>query len=172
MVGCAGRTARARTRDYLRAVREGELPVTAVGVSLLIEGTQQLEQIVNAHRASAPASVRHDPRADCRCAAAEQAADAPPSTAAAQWNAMDMFVYADARAARAGHGCRYVRRRLAELGTITGVALVMPDGSIVFHFTVDAAAERISQQRFAKCRWSWSRTSLWSIRSPPSPQHA
>ena len=37
--------------DYLRAVRTGELSVTPDGISLLIDGTQLLERIVNAHRA-------------------------------------------------------------------------------------------------------------------------
>ena len=36
--------------DYLRAVRAGETAVTAEGVTLLIDGTQLIEQIVGAHR--------------------------------------------------------------------------------------------------------------------------
>src|SRR5262245_902977 len=32
--------------SYLRAVRAGDVPVTAVGISALIDGTQLLEQIV------------------------------------------------------------------------------------------------------------------------------
>ena len=39
-----------RLEDYLRAIRAGELPVTADGISLLIAGTELLERIVNAHR--------------------------------------------------------------------------------------------------------------------------
>ena len=36
--------------NFLRAIRAGDVTVTEAGVSLLIEGTQLFEQIVNAHR--------------------------------------------------------------------------------------------------------------------------
>ncbi len=104
-----------RLEDYLRAVRAGELPVTADGISLLIAGTELLERIVNAHRTKQDMPATDDvmrrigdalPRADkgtggaARAVAgqrqaAERTRPRPP--------ALEVLFRSDARAPRPGH---------------------------------------------------------------------
>jgi two-component system chemotaxis sensor kinase CheA len=137
--------------NYLRAARAGEVAVTTDGVTLLIEGTQLLEQIINAHRVGSVLPPIDEVLE--RVAAAVPAGEAPNAAPAASTPtdaAADPAVesrtwkctFAPTRELLArGLGVDAVRRRLSEIGTILeAVPVVRPDGSIAFDFTVRTAA--------------------------------
>ncbi len=137
--------------SYLRAVRAGELTVTADGLSLLIDGTQLLERIVHAHRdkeALPPIEGVVDrvanalptggrPTGASETAANRAAADTDPS-AVRLWQC----IFAPTRELLAeGVGVDAIRKRLAEIGTIINATpQVKSDGSIAFEFVLRVPA--------------------------------
>jgi two-component system chemotaxis sensor kinase CheA len=128
--------------DYLRAVRAGEAAVTVEGVTLLIDGTQLIEQIVGAHRLKqelpsidlaiariarmAPEAVRRP------------IADGEPRDQNQRWKCS----FKPTREMLAqGIGVDRIRRRVAEVGTIVEASpTILPDASIAFTFVVDTTA--------------------------------
>lgn len=131
--------------SYLRSIRAGDTPVTADGITLLLEGTSHLERIVNMRRANQPL-----PDIDAiveRIGVATRARPAPVAPAdlgvlpgeCSRWKC----TFAPARELlQAGVGVDTIRKRLAEVGTLVqATPIVMPDASIVFHFILEAAAD-------------------------------
>jgi two-component system chemotaxis sensor kinase CheA len=141
--------------DYLRAVRAGELSVTQDGINLLIDGTQLLEQIVNAHRAAQELPAIDDALA--RIGASLPRAGRSPASADSALRPVVTDVPTEQRDARSRWKCTFaptrelldrgvgvdsIRRRLAEVGTIVEAApMVMPDSSISFTFIVESAVD-------------------------------
>jgi len=139
--------------SYLRAVRAGDLTVTDAAISLLIEGTQLLEQIVNAFRAKS-AQPPIDDLVERIEAAIPRRQSAPPENIAG-----DRPAHAGVEAAAelvtwkcafaptrellaAGLGVDTIRKQLSDLGTIVGAApQVSAAGSVVFHFTIKTEAQ-------------------------------
>jgi two-component system chemotaxis sensor kinase CheA len=136
--------------NYLRSARAGEVAVTTGGISLLIEGTQLLEQIVNAYRAkTTPPAIGEVVE---RIAAALPRPDPPgvltaalqPAPGAADDSSAEPRIWACTFAptreliAR-GLGVDAIRKRLAAIGTIIGASpVVRSDGSVAFDFIVRA----------------------------------
>jgi two-component system chemotaxis sensor kinase CheA len=135
--------------SYLRAVRSGELAVTPEGITLLLEGTQTIELIISAHRSKQPG-----PAIDAilgRIGQAIPAATSPPvistgspassgeSKRPTRWKC----TFAPTRELfDRGIGVDVIRRRLAEVGMVVEASpQVMPDASIAFNFTVEAARD-------------------------------
>ena len=143
-----------RLEDYLRAVRAGEISVTADGISLLLAGTEALEQIVSAHRAKQETPAADDvlrriaealPRADQDTGGSAAPAGGGRTAAAPdQGPALRLWKcsFAPTRELLSkGIGVDLIRRRLSEIGTIVEASpTVLPDGSISFTFMVDADA--------------------------------
>ena len=128
--------------DYLRAVRAGETAVTAEGVTLLIDGTQLIEQIVAAHRLK-----QELPSIDLAIARIAQTAPEgirrPIADGAAQHqNQRWKCSFKPTREMLTqGIGVDRIRRRLAEVGTIVEASpIVLPDASIAFTFVVETKA--------------------------------
>ncbi len=128
---------------YLRAVRQREIRVTAEGIDLLMDGTERLAAVINAHRFSRPQPAIDDviARVD-QLGTADGAAvagrPAGPPADGAQWKCV--FAPTHDLLAR-GVGVDAVRRRLSEIGTIVNAApQVRPDGSIAFEFTLTSDA--------------------------------
>jgi two-component system chemotaxis sensor kinase CheA len=139
--------------DYLRAVRTGELSVTPDGISLLIDGTQLVERIVNAHRAKHELPAIDDvlarisaslPRADTVAGLAEPRPGS--ATAGSRERSAERRLwkcsFAPTRELLArGIGVDTIRRRLSEIGTIVEASpIVLPDASISFTFIVEVDA--------------------------------
>ena len=136
--------------SYLRAVRSGELAVTPDGITLLLEGTQAIEQIISAHRSKQPGPAI-DAILGRIARAIPAAAPSPPvmstgsqgspgeSKQAARWKC----TFAPTRELfDRGISVDIIRRRLAEVGMVVEASpLVMPDASIAFNFTVEAAGD-------------------------------
>jgi len=128
--------------DYLRAVRAGETAVTAEGVTLLIDGTQLIEQIVGAHRLKQelpsidPAIARIARMAPE--AVRRPIADREPRDQNQRWKCS----FKPTREMLAqGIGVDRIRRRLAEVGTIVEASpTILPDASIAFTFVVETTA--------------------------------
>lgn len=139
--------------EYLRAVRAGELSVTQDGLSLVIEGTQLLEQLVKAHRSHRDAPsidaiiARIDatiPHAGRKPDGAPALHDDPPGDAVAGQDARRTVwkcTFAPTRELlNRGVSVDTIRRRLAAVGTIIdAVPVVTADAAILFTFTVEAA---------------------------------
>ena len=136
--------------SYLRAVRSGELAVTPDGITLLLEATQAIEQIISAHRSKQPGPAI-DAILGRIARAIPAAAPSPPvmstgsqgspgeSKQAARWKC----TFAPTRELfDRGISVDIIRRRLAEVGMVVEASpLVMPDASIAFNFTVEAAGD-------------------------------
>ncbi len=135
--------------SYLRAVRAGELAVSADGLNLLIEGTQLLERIVQAHRGHEALPAIDDvvgrvavalPAAAPRHGNSESA----PVRAGADSPAVSLWqcTFAPTRELLAGGvGVDAIRKRLGEVGTIVNATpQVKPDGSIAFEFVLRVPA--------------------------------
>jgi two-component system, chemotaxis family, sensor kinase CheA len=142
--------------SYLRAIRQRELAVTANGIETMIDSTQRLETVINAHRfqrAQPPIEdvvnriaqllVTISPQAETAHVAA-----AAESTSERKWKC----TFAPTRDLMArGIGVDSVRKALAGIGTIVDAApQVRADGAIVFQFVVrtnadGAAFERLRQ---------------------------
>jgi len=128
--------------DYLRAVRAGETAVTAEGVTLLIDGTQLIEQIVGAHRLKQELpSIDHAIARIARMApeaVRRPIADREPRDQNQRWKCSfkptrEMLAH--------GIGVDRIRRRLAEVSTIVEASpTILPDASIAFTFVVDTTA--------------------------------
>lgn len=136
--------------DYLRAIRERELFVSADGVELLIQGAQRLEQIVAARRSQGPqppiddvvarvaAIVGDRKRARPVRAESTRPRDAVPAVAERRWTCS--FTPTGELLAE-GIGVDAMRKRLTEVGTIVAVSPeVQADGGIVFVFTLSTPA--------------------------------
>ncbi|HEX4346729.1 MAG TPA: chemotaxis protein CheA [Vicinamibacterales bacterium] len=135
--------------EYLRSVRAREVSLTQPGVDLLIEGTQRLEQIITAHRFKRPQPPIDDVVARLEALVHERghagvdrgvplaAAHAP--FAPRRWRGT--FTPTRELLAR-GIGVDGVRKQLAAIGRIVDAApQVRPDGTIMFQFAIDAAAD-------------------------------
>ncbi len=126
---------------YLRAIRDGQTPLSPAGTNVLIDGTRRLEEIVHAHRAQREQPSIADllsrvetlvrPAADRPDGAA--GSSAPPER---RW----ICTFAPTRDLLAsGIGVDVIRKRLGEIGTIVeAVPQVRPDGTISFQFTIMA----------------------------------
>ena len=125
---------------YLRAIRDGQMPLSPAGTNVLIDGTRRLEDIINAHRGQ-----REQPSIDdlvarvealVRPAPERTGTDAP--RVSAQTERRWICRFAPTRELMAsGRGVDAVRTRLGELGNIVeAVPQVRPDGTISFQFTV------------------------------------
>ena len=137
--------------DYLRAIRERDLVVSADGVELLIQGAQRLEQIVAARRSEGPLPPIDDVVArvagivgDHSGARPVPANSAPRSSAVADVPAERRWTctFTPTRELLAqGIGVDGIRKRLTELGTIVAaVPEVRADGGIAFQFTLSTPA--------------------------------
>jgi len=132
--------------SFLRAVRDGEVALTTDGVTVLIDGTQRLEHVINARRIGGPVSPISDITArleslhgSARAAASRPGGDATPARAPAAGPSQTWTcTFAPTRELLAhGVGVDWMRKRLSEVGTIVEAApLVRPDGSIAFVFTL------------------------------------
>ena len=158
-----GRPSSSRTssKTICARSRAGEVAVTTDGISLLIEGTQLLEQIVNAHRAG-----DRPPPIDevvARIAAAVPRREQSPHGRAAGWRPRRRCGYRTGDRARgsarsrrrancspAGIGVDAIRKRLSEVGTI-----------------VEAVAAR-QARRFGRVRLHARDRGRTSTRKPPS----
>ena len=141
----------------------GELSVTPDGISLLIDGTQLLERIVNAHRAKHELPAIDDvldrisdslPRADDGPARGEPRpgdATAEATERSAEPPALEMLVRSDSRAARSRASASMPSGGgSSEIGTIVEASpIVLPDASISFTFMVEVDAERGPRGRTA-----------------------
>ncbi len=136
---------------YLRAVRAGELTVTTDGLNLLIEGTQLLERIVQAHRGhETPPAIDEVvsrvamalPAATPGISASESAAMRAAGDADPSGFRLWQCTFAPTRELLAeGVGVDAIRKRLAEVGTIVNATpQVKADGSIAFEFILRAPA--------------------------------
>jgi two-component system chemotaxis sensor kinase CheA len=136
--------------SYLRAVRSGELAVTPDGITLLLEGTQTIEQIISAHRSKQPGPAidailgrigRAIPAATTSRSVMPTGSPASPgeSKRPTRWKC----TFAPTRELfDRGISVDVIRRRLAEVGMVVEASpLVMPDASIAFNFTVEAASD-------------------------------
>jgi len=131
-----------RLEDYLRAVRAGETAVTAEGVTLLIDGTQLIEQIVAAHRLKQELPSIEPAIARVARMAPEPVrrpvADGEPADRNRRWKCS----FKPTREMLAqGIGVDRIRRRLADVGTIVEASpIVLPNASIAFTFVVETTA--------------------------------
>jgi two-component system, chemotaxis family, sensor kinase CheA len=134
--------------DYLRAVRADELTVTPEGLTLLIDGTDLIEKIVNAYRnkQGLPAIGevlarigRSLPRTGNGTA---DAGPRPGELDASPVSALWKCSFSPTRELLdRGIGVDSIRRRLSEVATIVEASpSVMPDASINFNFIVEAAS--------------------------------
>lgn len=128
--------------DYLRALRQREVALTAEGIDLLIDGVMRLEQVIGARKESAASPSIDDVvarAAGLSAAAGARPGSGPPDAADAtprreQWLAL--FQPSRDLLAR-GIGVDLVRRRLGEIGDIISAAPhIGQDGSIQFQFVV------------------------------------
>jgi len=134
--------------DYLGAIRDRKVTLTAAGIDVLIDGTQRLEQVVNAYRSHQPPPSIDDVAARIEAIAPRPVKpDAGPDRVAERrapepslprWRCT--FVPTRELLAR-GVGVDNIRKRLTEIGTIIdAVPHVRPDGTIAFQFTLETAA--------------------------------
>jgi two-component system, chemotaxis family, sensor kinase CheA len=126
--------------SYLRALRDGQVPLSTVGVEALIEGTRLLEQALAAHRTAQPQPETTDVVARLRGVAAQQppaaaqaAGDAPaPSSDRATWRCL--FTPSPALVAR-GVNVDVVRSRIRTQGELLrALPLIGENGAIAFEF--------------------------------------
>ena len=130
---------------YLRAIRDGQMPLSPAGTNVLIDGTRRLEDIINAHRAQ-----REQPSIDDLVARVETlvrpvpdrtGTDAPRTSAETERRWICRFAPTRDLVA-SGMGVDAIRTRLGELGNIVeAVPQVRPDGTISFQFTVVTIAD-------------------------------
>jgi two-component system chemotaxis sensor kinase CheA len=127
--------------SYLRAVRQREIPLTAAGVDLLMDGVTRLEQVIGARKQSTVMPPIDDvvSRMTALIPSSPAVSGAPsdvpqPPAVVEQWRAC--FEPSRELLAR-GVGVDVVRRRLAEIGEIVSAAPhVRDDGSIEFRFVM------------------------------------
>src|SRR5688572_5650341 len=137
--------------SYLRAIRDGQVPVTTVGVEGLIAGTRLLEQAVGAHRSGQSQPDTTAAVSALRTLSADDEADAgtDPSVAAAvdaPWRCV--FTPSPALLAR-GINVDLVRSRLREHGEILRAQpLIGGGGAISFEFFVTAAPDAAVRERW------------------------
>src|SRR5688500_15811483 len=131
---------------YLRAIREGDVALSAEGTNVLIEGTRRLELIINAHRkhvdqpSIADLVTRIETVAQPAGSASVQPSHAPATADNARRWVCTFSPTKDLLAA--GMGVDAIRKRLGEIGTIVDAApKVQADGTISFQFTVRAAGD-------------------------------
>ena len=130
---------------YLRAIREGDVALSAEGTNVLIEGTRRLELIINAHRhhLDQPSIADMLARIETVAQPAGGAIQAPqramPVDTTRQW----VCTFSPTKDLLAvGMGVDAIRKRLGEVGTIVDAApRVQDDGTISFQFTVSAAGD-------------------------------
>lgn len=124
--------------DYLGAIRDRELTLTPAGIDVLIDGTQRLEQVVNAYRSHLPLPAIDDVAARiegiaprrARAGVASEAMPEPraPESSLPRWRCT--FVPTRELLAR-GVGVDSIRTRLTEVATIIdAVPHVRPDGRL------------------------------------------
>ena len=126
---------------YLRAIREGDAPLTTHGIEALIEGARSLEHAIAARRkGDAPPDISRtvtglrslisEPHAAGAVAESSAAVDEGPSDAS--WECM--FTPSPALVAR-GVNVDLVRTRLREAGElVSAVPLVTDSGAVAFRF--------------------------------------
>ena len=138
--------------SYLRAVRDGQVRVTTVGVEGLIAGTRLLEQAVGAHRSGQSQPDTTAAVSALRTLSADDEADAgnDPSAAAAvdaPWRCV--FTPSPGLLAR-GINVDLVRSRLREHGEILRAQPLIGDaGAISFEFFVTAAPDASVRDEWA-----------------------
>ena len=139
--------------NALRSMRAGEAAVTPDGINLLIDATQLLEQIVNAHRSKAALPVIEDMmhRIGTGAHAAGPAKASPESVAASDAFRRWTCVFAPTKELLArGIGVDAIRSRLAAVGEIVEAApRIKPDSTIEFEFVVSAPAATDMKQVLA-----------------------
>jgi two-component system chemotaxis sensor kinase CheA len=130
---------------YLRAIRDGDVSLSADGTNVLIEGTRRLEQIINAHRLHLDQPSIADVVARIGTVAQPAAGSAQESRApeAAGNTQRWICTFSPTKELLAsGMGVDTIRKRLGEVATIVdAVPKVQTDGTISFQFTVTAAAD-------------------------------
>jgi two-component system, chemotaxis family, sensor kinase CheA len=135
--------------SYLRAIREGDVPLTTRGVETLIDGTRCLDETVRAMRAGSEPPSAEEALAQLRelVAASSGGTDAGPAPLPQQHSGTPrtecIFTPSAALSVR-GINVDTVRGRLRQLGDIvSAMPLVGDNGAVAFKFiltaTVDAA---------------------------------
>ena len=131
--------------SYLRALRDGDVPLTTNGIEVLIDGTRALEEAIAARGESREAPSTAGPLAKLRAltAATADSADGLSVTVStvlgaeaggAVWECL--FTPSPALIAR-GVNVDLVRSRLSEGGEIVSAApIVAADGAVAFRFLV------------------------------------
>ena len=135
--------------SYLRAIRDGQVRVTTVGIEGLITGTRRLELAVSAHRSGQPQPDTTEAVSSLRALSTndEAGAGTGASAVAAPWRCV--FTPSPALLAR-GINVDLVRSRLREHGEILRAQPLIGDaGAISFEFFVTAAPDAAVRDEWA-----------------------
>lgn len=141
--------------SYLRALREGQTPLTTSGIEALIEGTRLLEHALAAHRGGSPQPDTASGLSTLRALVPKDGSVSPPVDAIAAAAKTDgpawrcLFTPSPALLAR-GINVDVVRSRLREHGEILRAQPLIDDGgAITFEFLFSGAPDEATIQAWS-----------------------
>jgi len=152
--------------SYLRALRDGELELTADALSALIDSTATLESVIEARRSAGTspvvdsvvarlASLTAGARTKKAQSRSDAAADGEPAGASPTWRFT--FVPSSALVDR-GVKVDTIRTRLASVGRLVSVSpKVTSGGGIAFEFIVTGAIDTAALEAWRSDGLSWER---------------
>ena len=132
--------------SYLRLLREGQVGLSEEGLSILIRGTQKIEEIVNAKREDSEIpSIEDETRLLDSIVSGAGAAKGPTADRPVDPNAQPpryLFTFVSApELAERGVNVNSVRGRLTSIGTVVKSSPTVSDsGQVAFEFTVETRA--------------------------------
>ena len=156
--------------SYLRALREGQTPVTTAGIEELITGARLLEQTIRSHREGQPPPDASATMAGLNALMSDRDVAAPATPAGppsdAQWRCV--FTPSPALLAR-GISVDLVRARLREHAEIRGAQPLIGDaGAISFEFLLTAAPGETVRESWIADGMAFTPVDVEAVPAPPS----